>query len=65
MAESKELALGTEVTVESSPQSQLPEKQLSSAHRDYAGAQAKTDRNEIRLVRKLDYRVMVGTLHDP
>ena len=29
------------------------------AHRDYAGAHPKTDPQEIRLVRKLDYRIMV------
>lgn len=29
-------------------------------NRDYAGAVAKTDPNEIRLVRKLDRRIMVG-----
>jgi hypothetical protein len=60
MVETKEPALGTEITLESSPPSQIPEKQFSSGHRDYAGAQAKTDLKEIRLVRKLDYRVMVG-----
>ena len=30
-----------------------------TASRDYAGAQAKTNPAEIRLVRKLDYRIMV------
>ena len=30
-----------------------------AVHRDYAGAQPKTDPEEIRLVRKLDWRIMV------
>ena len=35
------------------------EKQLVQG-RDYAGAVAKTDPREIKLVRKLDMRIMVG-----
>jgi hypothetical protein len=31
-------------------------------HRDYAGAQAKSDAREIKLVRKLDARIMVSPL---
>ena len=37
---------------------QMPEN-LKAPRRDYAGAQAKTDPKEIRLVRKLDFRIMV------
>jgi hypothetical protein len=31
--------------------------------RDYAGAQIKTDPREIRLVRKMDLRIMVSTVY--
>ena len=37
-----------------------------TASRDYAGAQPKTNPAEIRLVRKLDYRIMVCAVpHSP
>ena len=45
-------------------QSPDPEKHNDGARRDYAGAQVKTDPEEIRLVRKLDIRIMVS-LHPP
>lgn len=38
----------------------LDEKQSSSVGRDYAGTAEKTDPIEIKLVRKLDWRIMVG-----
>ena len=41
-------------------QSTDTEKQGDGARRDYAGAQAKSDPAEIRLVRKLDIRIMVS-----
>lgn len=39
---------------------QALESQRSAESRDYAGAQAKTDPEEIALVRKLDRRIMVS-----
>ena len=35
------------------------ERAISAAGRDYAGTAAKTDPVEIKLVRKLDWRIMV------
>jgi hypothetical protein len=37
-----------------------PEHNYDGGRRDYAGARAKTDASEIRLVRKLDIRIMVS-----
>ncbi|KAI1255756.1 hypothetical protein MGN70_002496 [Eutypa lata] len=42
------------------PDESLSSKEESQIPRDYAGAQAKTDPEEIRLVRRLDYRIMNG-----
>lgn len=40
----------------------VPEKDVA-VNRDYAGAAPKTDPAEIRLVRKLDFRIMVRIFH--
>ncbi len=52
---------GKIATVGALSQSSGPEDVVTQAPRDYAGAQAKTDPREIRLVRRLDYRIMVRT----
>ncbi|KAH8894185.1 major facilitator superfamily protein [Thozetella sp. PMI_491] len=58
MADTKEADVGV-VPLGTVKSEQFPKDDLSdSIHRDYAGAQAKRDPAEIRLVRKLDFRIM-------
>jgi hypothetical protein len=59
MAETKD-SIGTASTVEAVTQSLSASEKPGSARRDYAGAQAKRDPREIRLVRKLDIRIIVS-----
>ncbi|RYP34304.1 hypothetical protein DL767_004298 [Monosporascus sp. MG133] len=61
--EAKRQHNATTQSTKSLPAAEIPDETLSpkntaNGRRDYAGAQAKTDLEEIRLVRKLDYRIM-------
>jgi hypothetical protein len=57
MEPSKDVAKVEEVV---QPEVQATKEDVVEGNRDYAGAQAKTDPVEIRLVRKMDLRIMVG-----
>lgn len=59
MADTKEYL--ERIPTDGIPDESLSSKEESQIPRDYAGAQAKTDPEEIRLVRRLDYRIMVST----
>ncbi len=61
MADTKEQAESVVTPLEVLKSEQIPkEADVASSNRDYAGAQAKSNPAEIRLVRKLDLRIMVG-----
>jgi len=56
--DTKSLAESTKMKVEQIDNKQLVDEEDGKPNRDYAGAAAKTDPAEIRLVRKLDRRIL-------
>ena len=63
MSDRKETPEASSVPVEKSQSTEPsldPESHEDGVRRDYAGARPKTDPAEIRLVRKLDFRIMVS-----